>query len=331
VRLKAAYPCIERNGVVWTYMGPRSTPPPLPELEWNMLPQSHVLVWRHLQVSNWAQGLEGNIDSSHLSFLHTRLDPNGSGGFPGKLDRGMYYNDKTPTMEVVDTGVGVMYGAGRREQPGLTYWRVTQFLMPFYGMFAPVSPSECPMQWWVPLDDHHVMKWEVRWNPERPLTEGERAALWTEDPGGFVEETADPLTHWRPAASPANDYFADFEAQRTKRFSGLPSVNLQDKAILETMLPIVDRTQEHLGTADVMIIRTRQRLIEAAKALRDHGTIPPGVDDPTVYHLRSATAILHDDERWLDAVREATKAFNGKPVMSEEANATGGRRFLTEG
>ena len=45
---------------------------------------------------------------------------------------------------------------------------------------------------------------------------------------------------------------------------------------------IVDRTNEHLGTSDAMIIRTRRRLINAAIALRDHGTVPPGVDDPQV-------------------------------------------------
>ena len=32
----AAYPSQERGGVVWAYMGPRSTPPPLPDLEGNM-------------------------------------------------------------------------------------------------------------------------------------------------------------------------------------------------------------------------------------------------------------------------------------------------------
>src|SRR6202049_1321808 len=28
-----AYPCRERGGIVWTYMGPRADPPPLPDLE----------------------------------------------------------------------------------------------------------------------------------------------------------------------------------------------------------------------------------------------------------------------------------------------------------
>ena len=49
VRLKAAYPCVERNGVVWTYMGPRETPPPLPDLEFNMLAPEHIAIRRDLQ------------------------------------------------------------------------------------------------------------------------------------------------------------------------------------------------------------------------------------------------------------------------------------------
>ncbi len=325
----ASYPTQERNGMVWAYMGARKDPPPLPSLEWNMLPEDHVIVWKHLQLSNWVQGLEGNVDSSHLSFLHARLKREGDAGFPNTRDRGLFHNDKAPAMEVVDTEYGVMYGAGRREQPGLTYWRVTQFLMPFYGMFAPVSANECPLQWWVPLDDHHVMKWEVRWNPERPLTPGERVGLWSEDPGGIVEPTGDPLTHHRPVAGPDNDYFAEWDKQLTHRVSALPSVNVADKAILETMGPIVDRTIEHLGTSDAMIIRTRKRLLEAAKALRDHGTVPPGVDTPDVYGIRSATVVLKDgDGSWIDASRKGVRAFDG-PVMSQEAQMTGGYRFDT--
>src|SRR5262245_29096939 len=38
-KIKAtAYPCRERGGIIWTYMGPRETPPSLPDLEANMLP-----------------------------------------------------------------------------------------------------------------------------------------------------------------------------------------------------------------------------------------------------------------------------------------------------
>ena len=335
VRIRA-YPCRERNGIVWAYMGPRTMPPPLPEFEWNAVPETHRVVWRHLQVSNWVQGLEGNLDSSHLSFLHNRLTEDGSAHYTGQNDRGLYLKDKAPIMEVLDTNYGAMYGAGRIEAPGKRYWRVTHFLMPIYGMFAPITATDCPMQWWVPVDDHHVMKWEVRWNPSRPMTPGERDAQWLRDPGGDIEPTGDPLTHHRPAAGPANDYFFDYDAQFKHRVSGLPSVNIQDKAILETMAPsahgyhTADRTLEHLGTADAMIIRTRRRLLEAAKALRDHGVAPPGVEDPDMYKVRSASVILDDGQPWLPASRDDLAAFSGRPVRSDEANLRGGPRFVTD-
>ncbi len=326
VRLRA-YPVQERNGLVWAYMGPRNEPPPLPDLEFNLLPPEHVTVRRDLQASNWVQGLEGNIDSSHLSFLHTRLDANGSADFAGMppANRGLYYIDPAPNMDVRRMDYGVMYAAGRREEPGKVYWRVTQFLFPFYGMFAPVSRAECPLQWWIPLDDYHVMKWDVRWNPVRPITEEERRALFLPDPGGFVEPTNDPYTHWRLVADAGNDYLADYDAQLTKRFSGIGSINLQDKAILESMGPVVNRAREHLGVADMMIIKVRRRLIEAAKALRDHGTVPPGVDQPSLYGIRTATTIINEGEDWVESTEEYRKAFTSLPVLSAEAQQMSAR------
>jgi hypothetical protein len=306
-------------------MGPRSVPPPLPDLEFNMLPESHVSIGKNIQDCNWVQGLEGNIDSSHLSFLHTRLTSDGDAGFGAAGGRGLFYQDKTVHLEVMPTDYGVMYAAARDERPDLTYWRVTQFLMPIYGMFAPVSPSECPLQWWIPLDDDHVMKWDVRWNPTRPLTDDERTRFTAEDPGGYLPQTSDPLMQWRLKADLSNDYLRDNDAQRTKRFSGVPSVNLQDKAVLESMGPIVDRTREHLGTADTMIIQVRRRLIDAAKALREHGTVPPGVDDPEMYRVRSATAVVPKGESWQDPAREYLKAFTDLPVLSVEAQIAAGR------
>src|SRR6266545_5763402 len=112
-----SYPCTERNGLIWTYMGPRSVPPPLPDLEFNMVPEDHVAIGKNLQECNWMQGLEGNIDSSHLSFLHTRLTPDGNAGFGNGGGRGSYYNDKVVHLEVRRTDYGLMYGAAREEQP----------------------------------------------------------------------------------------------------------------------------------------------------------------------------------------------------------------------
>src|SRR5215203_5218612 len=63
-----AYPCTERNGLVWTYMGPRQTPPPLPDMEGNMLPDGTYSVWAGMRECNFVQAFEGDIDTSHLGF-----------------------------------------------------------------------------------------------------------------------------------------------------------------------------------------------------------------------------------------------------------------------
>ncbi|MBI2204717.1 MAG: Rieske 2Fe-2S domain-containing protein [Candidatus Rokubacteria bacterium] len=104
------YPCVERNDVVWAYMGPRTPPPPLPDLEPNMI-GGEIVVQKVLRECNWAQGLEGDIDTSHLGFLHlgsVKPEDIGSKTFD-------YYTvkERAPKYEVVDTELGTSYGAYR--------------------------------------------------------------------------------------------------------------------------------------------------------------------------------------------------------------------------
>jgi hypothetical protein len=75
-------------------------------------------------------------------------------------------------------------------------------------------------------------------------------------------------------------------------------VRLQDDAVITSMGPILDRTKEHLGTADAAVIRVRRRMLEAARALRERNVTPPGVNHPELYRLRSCQAILEKDQDW---------------------------------
>ena len=81
---------------------------------------------------------------------------------------------------------------------------------------------------------------------------------------------------------------------------------------------VYDRSHEHLGTSDSMIIRTRRRVINAAKALRDHGVVPPGVDNPEVYRTRSGSVILPRSADWLEATQEARwpQVDIGEPIQN---------------
>ena len=84
----------------------------------------------------------------------------------------------------------------------------------------------------------------------------------------------------------------------------------------EGMGPIYDRTQEHLGTTDAGIIRARKRLLDAARALLEHGVEPPGVAEPVEYGIRAASAVVEGDRSWLDATVETRTA---RPGVSDDA------------
>jgi hypothetical protein len=187
----------------------------------------------------------------------------------------------------------------------------------------------------VPIDDDHMMFWSFNVPSTRQggLGQGNRTAA--AGSGGAIEATArardgnaqEPqqaaqrqafeyvpatsgwLGKFRLTQNRDNDYGIDREAQKRDSYTGIPGIHQQDQAITESMGTIYPRTSEHLGTSDAMVIRTRRRLINAAKALARDGTMPPGVDDPTVYRYRSGGVILPRSADWLEATKDLRKAF----------------------
>ena len=140
---------------------------------------------------------------------------------------------------------------------------------------------------------------------------------------GLLPNTTGWFGRFNLPQSLANDYMIDREAQRAwKSFTGIPGVRQQDMAVTESMGPIYKRYNEHLGTTDAMIIRTRRKLLACAKALRDEGVLPPGVDNPEVYRQRSGECILPRDVFWWDATKPMREVFE----VAEIPPAFAGRR-----
>ena len=333
------YPCVERNGVIWTYMGRRETLPPLPDIEPNMLPEGEYAVSKAFRDCNWVQGLEGDIDTSHLAYLHLgAIKPEDA--TPKSFD---YYTvkDRAPRYDVRETEFGTSYGTYRPAEPDTYYWRVAHFLFPCYTMIPTgVLGVQVLVRAWVPVDDEHMMFWSIA--APRTLSFGQSAGQGgarsanrnggaRSNPGAgggpgrmeVLPDTSDWLGKFRLVQNRENDYLIDREEQRTRSFTGISGIHQQDQAITESMGQVVDRTREHLGTSDAMVIRTRRRLTNAAKALRDEAIIPPGVDNPAVYRYRSGGVILPRNVDWLEATQELLKAFVehepeevGTPVIS---------------
>ncbi len=318
-----AYPCRDVNGVLWTYMGPRAQAPTLPAFEVNTLPPDHVYPpLMMLEECNWVQALEGDIDSSHIDYVHAKLRPDSK-------QRGTFHQDKRPRLELLPTDYGACYSARRRWDVDGLYWhRITQFILPFFSMIAASDPNIVSARAWVPLDDNYNLQIMMRGRLDRPVTDQEREL--TENPftawGGYLEATSDPHSRYYTKANIHNDYLVDRQLAKNELMIGIPFlVNLQDRAMTETMGPIYDRTQEHLGTTDAMVIYVRRRLIESARALREHGVVPANVDDrldvPGASGLRAAAR-----RRQLDhGDREGT------PVGRGRADRVGAVRAMSAG
>jgi hypothetical protein len=126
--------------------------------------------------------------------------------------------------------------------------------------------------------------------------------------------TSDWYGRFQPVPDAANDYQVDRDSwRRGETWAGLPSVTIEDHMVTETMGTIYNRPEEHLGTSDAMIIRTRQRLLRAAEALDKDGLVPPGVDEPQVYQQRSGGLLLPKDADWFEDTVDARRAFVDHP------------------
>src|SRR5437763_5331839 len=149
-----SYPLVERGGVLWAYMGPPETQPPLPEWEFVTVPRAQTFASKRIQENNWLQAMEGGIDSSHVSFLH-RGDLNSDPLFKGAKGNQYNLSDARPVFEVVESAGGLHIGARRNAEGGNYYWRITQWVMPAFTMIAPRGNHAVHGHFWIPIDDEN--------------------------------------------------------------------------------------------------------------------------------------------------------------------------------
>jgi hypothetical protein len=299
-------------------MGPRSTPPSLPAFEWNMDVEHPPFLWMNYRECNWLQAIEGGIDTSHVNFLHRRLDDGrttavGVDPVLGDNDLVRYgRRDSCPALEVVDTDYGVLYTGRRSVDETTDYHRIHPFILPFHNMIGG-GTQEDEVSYtgmvWTPVDDENTLVLEYGYRPGRGWSKDELKRLMrVRNPTGFLPPTTQPGGNWHFRANKRNDYLVDLELQRTKLFFGVQGNPAQDGAVQEGMGPVFDRSSEHLGTADAMIIRVRRRLLEVVKAFEDGGAPPPGVDNPDMYSIRPVGALLPKGADWVKETEERRRA-----------------------
>jgi len=304
-----AYPTAERNGLVWVYMGARAEPPPLPQIEANLIAGGEI--WCLQRECNWLQALEGDIDTSHVGFLHVgSLE---ASDLPDDHPMRPTVLDRAPEYEVANAPWGTMYGGFRPNDDGRRSWRIAHCMFPFWtqtpnGVFATRAIARA----WVPMDDTHSMLFDLSGgvddgNPAYISRRRNGEPLF--DKFRRAPNTSDWTGRWRCADDARNDWGLDRAAQRSGRhYTGIANITLQDQAVTESMGPITDHGFEHLGPSDKMIARTRRRLLQAARDWRDRGVVPPGAEQPELYFGARAGSFLHDPAASMDEAYAAELA-----------------------
>jgi hypothetical protein len=272
---------------------------------------------------NYMQALEGDIDTVHWGFLHAgHVRPEDT-----VFNSPDYFATKVRNFEsiVIEHAIGTTYGAVREANEKQDNWRIGNFMLPFYTQPATGTLTEKHgHSIWVPIDDEHTMAWSVNHAPSRrdpnvtgvggitfrgadglrgdELRKDYRELQASAGRGGAqMPWTNDWIGRYRPTHGLHDDYLIDRDQQKhiewdgskpqTGTWTGVPG-SYQDPMAQESMGPVYDRTEEHLGTTDSMIIRTRRMLINAAKALRENGTVPAGVDQPQFYRMCSGGVLV---------------------------------------
>jgi hypothetical protein len=275
---QTAYPCEEHAGIIFAYMGP-GEPPLFPAYEPFLAPPGHVLVTKIFHECNYFQANEGNLDPSHVSYLHRQGNVPQNlkrpvQGSDGKLPLALYEADMAPHIDAEETHYGVRIFSTRNVEADRTFFRVTNFILPNKATIpGPMSGDGYNLYWHVPIDDTHHWRYDIVFRRSAPMEQKDIERN---------KEILDELTaNYRPKRNKANRYLQDREAMKTWSFSGMGRIfNVQDTAIVEASGSIVDRTREFLGPSDRAIILARRQVL---KAIRD---IQTGREAPHV--IRSA-------------------------------------------
>jgi phthalate 4,5-dioxygenase oxygenase subunit len=268
-----SYPTREAGGFVWTYMGPSDAMPEFEAPPWAPRADARVAIAKIELPCNWAQIMEGQIDSAHSSSLHSSDMRPAKGEATAKGDHWVRPStDKNPRIQVQLTNYGMRYAAIRRPITNASthdYVRITTFVAPFTALIPPNSSYNVASVI-VPRSDTSSYFHFIAW------AEGEQVGIDTDAWRKFcVLVVGDDIdAQFRPIKRHAsNNYLQDRDLMTDGHFSGIPGIPNQDIAMWESMGPIADRTQERLGASDIAIVQFRRLMIEAAMSFQDDGAV----------------------------------------------------------
>jgi phthalate 4,5-dioxygenase len=294
-----AYPVREAGGFVWTYLGPSELMPEFEPPPWAPTADTRVAIAKIELPCNWAQIMEGQIDSAHSSTLHSSDMRPARGAASAKGDHWVRPStDKNPRIQVQLTNYGMRYAAIRRpitDAATHDYVRITTYVAPFTALIPPNSTYNVTSVI-VPRNDtssyFHFIAWQ----------EGDQEGIDTDGwrefcvlvPGEDVDRDFRPIKRHAH-----NNYLQDRSLMTEGSFTGIPGIPNQDIAMWESMGPIADRTQERLGASDIAIVQFRRLMLDAVQGFESNGEVL-GLAEPHLPQaaLRSYQGVVAKSVPW---------------------------------
>lgn len=292
-----AYPVQEWAGLVWTYMGPEDDIPEFRPPAWAPNADVKTAIAKVILPCNWAQVLEGAIDSAHSSSLHS------SDMVPAQVKSAEAIDsmwlrpstDKAPRMQVERTSYGFRYAAIRKpiyDADVNDYVRSTVFVAPATALIPPNNLYNVANAN-VPVDDENTAFYFIAWgHPDHtPDTAAWRAFL-----GQTVGKDLDD--RYRPLRNKENRFWQDREAMKAGSFTGITGFPNQDVAMWVTMGPIADRTRDRLGASDMAVVAFRKRMLAAIQEFQEKGAVIGTGDQAIPREICSFQAMVPKSSDW---------------------------------
>jgi len=293
-----AYPVREAAGFVWVYLGDQATMPEFEPPVFQPHPDTKVATSKFRVPCNWAQVLEGGIDSAHSSTLHS------SDMVPARVSSAEANEntwlrpstDKSPRLQSQRTPFGFRYAALRRPiQNAQThdYIRTTLFVAP-YTVYIPPNNNYKVAILHVPVDDTNTDFYFLAFGDAATTPDTE---TWRKFLG--ATKGVDLNDDWSNKRTFENKFLQDRQAMRAGNFTGIRGIPNQDYVMWLTMGPIADRTLDTLGASDLAIVEFRKQMIEAVRDFQKDGTVI-GRTEPHIpaNKLRSFEGVAPKTTNW---------------------------------
>ena len=287
-----SYPVLEKSGILFAWLGDEgSVPPPFPRFDCFEAPSSHTFAFKGMWQCNWLQAFEVGIDPAHPSFLHRFLSDepleqvgqNAAGKQFRSASAGEAGGERWPMTRIMrefhqpeisfePQPWGMQLTALRPMTPELTHVRITQAIFP-HTFVIPLSETLTITQMHLPVDDTHTYWYSVFTSFAGPV---DRQAMRNQRLQ-YIQ-----LPDYIPRSGRHNQWGFNPEEQRTQTYLGMgeDDINVHDQWAVESMGAIQDRTREHLGTSDKVIMANRRMLLKAIETVQAGG-VAPGVADAT--------------------------------------------------